>query len=141
MTSGPDSATLSSTEEPKEVGDAHHRPHLFLVFEAHRPLVPPARFSLAEIDELVIGRGPARQIQATPVPGARRLTVRTDDRRMSSTHARFSKLLQRWVLDDAGSKNGTLVNGVRATRVELEDDDILEIGQTFSLYREALPCE
>jgi hypothetical protein len=141
MTSGPDSATLSSTEVPKEAGDAHHHPHLFLVFEAHHPLAPPARFSLAAIDELVIGRGPARENQATTVQGARRLTVRTDDRRMSSTHARLSKLLRRWVLDDAGSKNGTLVNSVRETRVELEDGDIIEIGQTFFLYREALPCD
>src|SRR4051812_26260649 len=106
MTSGPDSTTLSSTEEPKEAGDAHRRPHLFLVFEAHRPLVPPARFSLAAIDELVIGRGPARQNQASIDQGSRRLTVRADDRRMSSTHAHLSKLLRRWVLDDAGSKNG-----------------------------------
>ncbi|MDI1476721.1 sigma 54-interacting transcriptional regulator [Polyangium sp. y55x31] len=141
MIDDPDTRTLSSTEEPKEVGDAHHRPHLFLVLEAHRPLAPPARVSLAKFDELDIGRGATRQLEATTAQGTRRLTIRTDDRRMSSTHARLGKLLQRWVLDDAGSKNGTLVNGIRTTRDELEDGDLIELGQTFFLYREALPCD
>ncbi|WP_437825710.1 sigma 54-interacting transcriptional regulator [Sorangium sp. So ce1153] len=139
MADDPDSRTLSSTEELKEIGDAHLRPHLFLVLEAHRPLALPVRFSLTKLDELVIGRGTAREIEATA--GARRLAVRTDDRRMSSTHARLGKLLQRWVLDDLGSKNGTLVDGVRTTRAELEDGDLIELGHTFFLYREAIPCE
>ncbi|MDC0746747.1 sigma 54-interacting transcriptional regulator [Polyangium mundeleinium] len=141
MIDGPDSRTLSSTEEPKEVGDTYHRPHLFLVLEAHRPLAPPARVSLAKLDELEIGRGSPRQMEATNAPSARRLTIRADDRRMSSTHARLGKLLQRWVLDDAKSKNGTFVNGIRTTRDELEDGDLIELGQTFFLYREALPCD
>ncbi|MRG95564.1 FHA domain-containing protein [Polyangium spumosum] len=140
MNDAPES-TLSSTEEPKEIGDTHHRPHLFLVLEAHHPLACPARFSLAKIDELDIGRGSARQIESTTAPGARRLAIRVDDRRMSSTHARLGKLLQRWVLDDLGSKNGTLVDNVRTTRAELEDGDLIELGQTFFLYREALPCD
>ncbi|WP_437896381.1 sigma 54-interacting transcriptional regulator [Sorangium sp. So ce124] len=134
-----DSRTLSSTEELKELGDAHHHPHVFLVLAAHRPLAPPMRFSLAQLDELVIGRGTAREVEAMTV--ARRLTVRTDDRRMSSTHARLGKLLQRWVLDDLGSKNGTLVDGVRTTRAELEDGNLIELGQSFFVYREAIPCD
>ncbi|WP_437986913.1 sigma 54-interacting transcriptional regulator [Sorangium sp. So ce117] len=137
--------TLSSTEEPKEIGDAHHRPHLFLVLEAHRPLALPVRVSLAKLDGLDIGRGATRQLEATTGPGAR-LTIRTDDRRMSAPHARLGKLLQRWVIDDVGpdnqgSKNGTFVNGIRTTRDELEDGDLIELGQTFFLYREALPCD
>lgn len=135
---GSDSTTLSFTGEPKQARDAHHCAHLFLVLEAQRPLAPPARFSLAEIDELVIGRGSERRVEAAVVQGAHRLTVRTDDRRMSSTHARLSKLLQRWILDDTGSKNGTLVNGIPVTRVELQDGDLLELGQTFFLFREAV---
>ncbi|MDI1447444.1 sigma 54-interacting transcriptional regulator [Polyangium sp. 6x1] len=141
MIDGPDSRTLSSTEEPKELGDAHHRPHLFLVLEAHRPLAPPARVALAKFDEIDIGRGATRQIAATTASRARRLTIHTDDPRMSATHARLGKLLQRWVVDDAGSKNGSFVNGIRTTRDELEDGDLIELGQTFFLYREALPCD
>lgn len=139
MIDGPENRTLSSTEEPKEIGDVHHRPHLFLVLEAHRPLAPPMRFSLAKLDELILGRGAAREVEA--VVGARRLTVRTDDRHMSSTHARLGKLLQRWVLDDLGSKNGTLIDGVRTTRAELEDGDRIELGQSFLIYREAIACD
>jgi transcriptional regulator with AAA-type ATPase domain len=141
MPGGPENTTLSSTEQMKEPGDAHHRPHLFLVLAAHRPLAPPTRFSLAQIDEVVIGRGTPSQIEVTAERGVRRLVVRTDDRRMSSTHARLGKVLKRWILDDAGSKNGTLVNGVPETRVELADGDLLELGHTFFLYREALFCD
>jgi transcriptional regulator of acetoin/glycerol metabolism len=141
MQEGADNGTLSSTEEFKGPGDARNRPHLFLVLKAHQPLAPPARFSLAEVDELVIGRGPEGRAETTAAAGAGRLTVRTDDRRMSSTHARLGKLLRRWVLDDAGSKNGTLVNGAQATRVELKDGDVIELGQTFFVYREAVACD
>jgi DNA-binding NtrC family response regulator len=38
-------------------------------------------------------------------------------------------------LVDQGSRNGTLVNGVRVTQVSLEDGDVIQIGQTFLLLR------
>jgi transcriptional regulator of acetoin/glycerol metabolism len=138
MSSAPDSQTTTETAQPEAPDDPHRRPHLFLVLEGHRPLAPPARIALAAVDEIVFGRGPERRIE--PVRD-RRLAVRIDDRRMSSSHARLTKVLRRWVLEDAGSKNGTLVNGAPQASAELADGDLIEIGQTFLLFRDALPCE
>jgi transcriptional regulator with GAF, ATPase, and Fis domain len=42
------------------------------------------------------------------------------------------------VLEDAGSRNGTLKNGAPLTvRSTLEDGDVIELGRTFFLYRES----
>ena len=141
MTSGPESRTLSSTEDADDPGEIHRSPHLFLVLDAHRPLTPPTRVALEGFDEVVLGRGPARLVEATSDGDVRRVVVRADDRRMSSTHARMSRLLRRWVIEDLGSKNGVLVNGVARDRVPLEDGDLVELGHTFFLFSEALPCD
>lgn len=60
---------------------------------------------------------------------------------MSSKHARLTKLLRRWVIEDMGSKNGIHVNGVQQTRAALADGDLLELGHTFFVFRNAVPCE
>ena len=39
------------------------------------------------------------------------------------------------MLEDAKSKNGTLVNGVSVTRVELADGDVVETGHVFFVFR------
>jgi transcriptional regulator with GAF, ATPase, and Fis domain len=43
------------------------------------------------------------------------------------------------MLEDAGSTNGSLLNGARVDRARLADGDVIELGETFLLYREALP--
>jgi transcriptional regulator with GAF, ATPase, and Fis domain len=40
------------------------------------------------------------------------------------------------MVEDLGSRNGTLVNGEEVDRRELKDGDVLEMGHTFLLYRE-----
>ena len=45
-----------------------------------------------------------------------------------------------WVIEDAGSKNGTWLNGQRVTRATLPDGALLELGQNFLLYRDAPPA-
>lgn len=130
--------TISAADEGEEGSGGPRRPHLFLVLESRRPLSPPARIALAGVDEVTFGRGGAGAPRVIEREG-RRATVRVDDPWMSSVHARLTRVLRRWVLEDAGSKNGSLVNGAPVTRVELEDGDIIELGQTFFLVREALP--
>jgi transcriptional regulator with PAS, ATPase and Fis domain len=56
---------------------------------------------------------------------------------MSSAHARLVKALDRWIIEDAGSKNGTRVNGVARSRVQLVDGDVIEIGHTWFVFRDA----
>jgi DNA-binding NtrC family response regulator len=131
--------TLSISDGRRARGaGAVPRPHLFLALESYRPMAPPARFALAELEEIVIGRGTARSAQrATDNP--QRLLVRVPDPWMSSTHAQLTKVLGRWVLEDANSKNGTIVNGASQKRAFLADGDVIELGHTFFLYRDAIP--
>ncbi|EYF03411.1 sigma 54-interacting transcriptional regulator [Chondromyces apiculatus] len=133
---GDETRTLSVAEDEDD-GGRPRRPHLFLVLEAHRPLAAPMRLALTAVDEVLFGRGTERRVERE----GRRAVVRVDDAWMSSTHARLTRVLRRWVLEDAGSKNGCAVNGQPVRRVEIEDGDVIELGQTFFVLREGLAVE
>jgi transcriptional regulator with GAF, ATPase, and Fis domain len=120
-------------------GAAAPQPHLFLALEADRPLAPSARYSLARLDALLLGRGGERALERTDEAGVRQLRLRFPDRWMSGSHAQLTKVLGRWVVEDAGSKNGTFVNGHKIQNVVLADGDLVELGHTFFLYRDAVP--
>ncbi|WP_437676969.1 sigma 54-interacting transcriptional regulator [Sorangium sp. So ce131] len=139
---GLESSTLSVSRGPQAPDGGRTSAFLFLVLESHRPLAPPARIALHEVDEVAIGRGPARKIERVEPAGggaSRRLDVRLDDPWLSSKHARIVRLLGRWVVKDCGSKNGSLVNGAPLGHAELADGDLIELGRTFFIFREALP--
>src|SRR5262249_48097695 len=121
MAKTPDSSTLTATAEPEAQGDTAYHPHLFLVLQADSPLAPPARIALAKVSEVVLGRGSPRTIETEEDEAGRRVVVRLDDRRISSTHACVTKVLRKWAIEDAGSKNGTIVNGVKKSHAELTD--------------------
>ncbi|MFT3772400.1 MAG: sigma 54-interacting transcriptional regulator [Minicystis sp.] len=141
MPGGPETATLSATGEPAGVDRAAGAPHLFLVLEAHRPLAPPVRLALADVDEVVVGRGAARAVGLAVERGVRRLHVQVEDRRLSSSHARIARVLRRWALEDTGSKNGSFVNGAREAHAELADGDVIELGQTLFVFRDTVAGE
>ncbi|WP_437754858.1 sigma 54-interacting transcriptional regulator [Sorangium sp. So ce1389] len=139
MSGGLESSTLSVSRGP-EVPDGDRRgPFLFLVLESHRPLAPPVRIALDDLDEVTIGRGAARKLEPARDAGVRRLDLRLDDPWLSSRHARVVRLLGRWVVEDSGSKNGSLVNGVPQRHAGLADGDLIELGRTFFIFRAALP--
>jgi transcriptional regulator with AAA-type ATPase domain len=138
MAEGPDSVTLSSTEEPRQAAGPHRRSYLFLVLESHRPLAAPARIALDGIDEIVFGRGTARTIDLAREGAVRRLTVRLEDPWLSTRHARVTRVMGRWMLEDLGAKNGCSIDGVRQARAELADGQILELGHTLFVFREQL---
>lgn len=48
---------------------------------------------------------------------------------VSRNHARIRKEDDRFILTDLNSANGTYVNGVRVTRVEIVDEDVVTIGK------------
>ena len=113
--------------------------HLFLALECARPRVAPAaRFALGNVDEVIIGRGTARASARVTDGQARRLVVRVPDPWMSATHATLTKVFGRWILEDSGSKNGTVLNGEPQKRAFLGDGDLIELGHTFFIYRDAL---
>ncbi len=133
--------TLGATQTPpRKDADSQAQPHLFVALECDRPLASSTRHSLGGVDEVVIGRGRERVAERLNIAGNRGLTLRIPDRWMSSTHARISCSFGRWVIEDAGSKNGTRVNGSDITRHTLHDGDVVECGHTLLLYRDAVPA-
>ena len=115
------------------------QPHLFVVLECDRPDAGGARYSLANVDEVSLGRGPARAVKRETVDGVRRLIVTLPGRWLSSAHARLTRAGSRWTLADAASKNGTFVNGTRVESVTLADGDVFAIGRALFSFRAALP--
>ncbi len=113
-------------------------PYLFVVLEGQRPLAGGLAACLAEIDEVVIGRGERRGAEVEAIDGRRILRVRVPDRRMSSTHARLRRGLTGWELHDAGAKNGCRVDGRTELRAQLRDGARLELGQSVLIVRDAL---
>src|SRR5690606_34129382 len=53
-------------------------------------------------------------------------------------HVRLERGLGHWVVEDAGSKNGTMVNGAPVQRARLGDGDLVTLGYTLFLFRAAL---
>jgi DNA-binding NtrC family response regulator len=87
---------------------------------------------------VVIGRGSVRSAERSMQSGRCVLTLRVADPSMSQTHARLTRGLGHWQVEDAGSKNGTLVNGARTTRARLADGDLVTLGYTLFLFRAGL---
>jgi transcriptional regulator of acetoin/glycerol metabolism len=110
-------------------------PALVLASCALRPLEPPMRIPLDEIDEIVFGRGPQSARRSL---GDRRLRVDLLDGGTSTDHARLLRDERGWTISDLESKNGTLVDGRRVTSTSLGPDSVLEIGSSFFILRDAV---
>jgi DNA-binding NtrC family response regulator len=131
-----DSDTISYVSNQDGAGQsADDAPYLVLGMEASRPLAPAARFSLAAVDVVVIGRGPERTNKRFREGGQGYMRISLPDVWMSSEHARFVNDLGGWRLEDCGSKNGTYLNGVRSTGGRLRHGDLVETGSTLFLFR------
>jgi len=132
--------TLPHTEgHGRRQGAGPVEAQLFFVLQCDQPLQPSARFSLGHVDMVNIGRG-QRQAERLEETAVRRLDLRVPDRWMSGSHACLTRVLGRWVLEDRGSKNGTVLNGTRTARAELQDGDLLELGHSFFLFRDGMPA-
>jgi DNA-binding NtrC family response regulator len=111
-------------------------PYLFRVLECNHPLAPSTRHGLGAIDRVAIGRGERRCARGPS--GERQLRLWVPDPWMSSAHALLSARDGGWTIEDAGSRNGTLVNGHPVKRAELADGDVIELGHTFFVFRCAM---
>jgi len=132
----PDDETLSNREwESREPGTLV-RQFLQVALECAHPLELPALYWLEELDEVRVGRGEPRGWSREVHEGRRRLRLRLPDRWMSKEHARFVRAGGQWMVEDAGSKNGLLVNGEPCARGWLTDGALIELGHTFLLFRE-----
>ena len=94
-----------------------------------RPLEVARAVELTGAAEVWLGRAPPEA-----PPGVVRLSFA--DERMSALHARLRRVLGRWVVEDAGSKNGVRVQGTPQRRAVLNPGDAIECGQTFLVFDE-----
>ncbi len=130
-------STRSSVRDEEDAGwraaGASELPRLILVLACQQPLRPGMRVSLAGADVVEIGRSTERGIARAGT----RVEVRIDDDRMSRRHAFLRRVGSQWELADAGSKNGTMLNGSVCSRITLEDGDVIELGSTLLLFRDS----
>ena len=114
-------------------------PQLIVALECDRPLAASTRHLLADTAEVRIGRGDRRATRIAEA-GVRRLELGVPDASMSVAHARLLAVRGRWIVEDAGSKNGCTVNGADVRRAVLLDGDLVELGHTLLVYRDAVPA-
>ena len=114
-------------------------PALYVAFHCDKPLEPPSRHFLGDADAVCVGRGVQRSSARVAEGPNRQLLLSVADGWMSSRHAVLRRSGERWILEDAGSRNGTFVNGQQIQRAVLKDGDLLELGHTLLSYREAVP--
>ena len=112
-------------------------PYLFRVFDAGNPLAPTARHNLRDVDVVTIGRGEPESRRVAD-GDQRTLQLSLVDPRVSSLHAHLRKRPGQWIVEDAGSRNGVFRNGTREPVAVLADGDLLELGQTFFVFRSGL---
>jgi DNA-binding NtrC family response regulator len=108
--------------------------HLYVVLDAANPR-GGSRHALVDLDEISIGRGDARRATRT----GRTLRIDCPDPWMSTAHATLVRDRAHWVVADAGSRNGVVVNGAKQARAIVLDGDLLELGRTFFVLRESEP--
>ena len=111
-------------------------PHLVLVLDASNPRARPARFSLASLDEVILGRGNRR----SRTRDGKTLALTLTDPFLSSRHARLVHRDHAWILEDLGSKNGTYVDELRLEAAHtLGDGDSFAIGGQYFFFRASYP--
>src|SRR5438876_4398004 len=82
-------------------------PALYVALYCERPTAPPSRHLLAGVDRVLLGRAESRE----EIRRAKELSLAVVDPWMSQRHATLRLSGARWIVEDAGSRNGTFVNG------------------------------
>ncbi len=128
--------TLSREDDASQRTREGVVPQLFVLIECDRLAAASSRHALAGVERVQIGRGERR---CATRDGAS-LSIEVPDGRMSLGHAKLVRVDGKWIVEDAGSKNGLVVEGERRRRLTLHDGSVFELGHTVFLYRElALP--
>jgi DNA-binding NtrC family response regulator len=120
-------------------GSSARTPVLFIVMEAARLLARGARFSLVGVDTVTLGRGSERV--ATRSADGRSLDLRLPGPWLSSQHVRIQAAGGDFIVQDAGSRNGTFVDGARVTSHVLREGSVAEAGRVFFTVRGAPASE
>lgn len=136
-----DEASVDTFEDPPHsppLDECRPEAHLFVVLECDRPTSGGARFALGDAEEIVIGRGEERRAVRSSSGGVQRLRITVPGRSMSALHARIRRVSEGYLIEDAGSTNGSFVNGVPVSRMLLAEDSVIELGHTVFVLRTAL---
>jgi DNA-binding NtrC family response regulator len=127
--------TATQPTPPESDTPARSRSFLTVALRADRPRVLPVRVCLDGVDEVRIVRGDT--FDAVPrETGVQE--IRIDDPSLSGLHFRLRQDGGAWWIDDARSRNGTMVDGrriERTERTELRDGAVIEAGHTFLVFR------
>ncbi|MEJ7599762.1 MAG: sigma 54-interacting transcriptional regulator [Kofleriaceae bacterium] len=138
MTDRPD-RSLTMTRDTRDSDPPRTTPTeaaLGLLLECDRPLAGSSRHQLGGVSVVSIGRARTeRTVKRRTVGGHVTVELGIPDARISTAHARLVLDIDRWVVEDAGSKNGVIINGVQRARAVLDDGDLLELGHTVFLFR------
>lgn len=122
-----------SREAPLLDSDRDAGPFLIVVLRCDDPTSGSSRHTLSDLEEVALGRSAVKRVTRRPP----HLAIGIPDPRMSVVHARLVRDMERWFIEDSGSKNGVIVNGSRRERAVLEDGDLLELGHTLCLFRKS----
>lgn len=131
---GPNS-TLPDTSFSQSRRVDGRRGYLVLALQYEDPTAESTRFGLDGLSEVAIGRGDTRRATVRIRGGTQTLRIDVADPRISTDHARLVAHGDTWRLEDAGSMNGSHVNGRRVDQTELVDGDVIEIGRTVFVFR------
>jgi DNA-binding NtrC family response regulator len=133
--------TQTETRTSSERVLAAQRPHLFVVLDSASPN-GASRHELGDVDEVRLGRGPAREAHRMIDEHRRRvLEIFLPDPHVSLQHARIVVSGVELVLEDANARNGTWVNGTSVERAVLQDGDVIRLGRTLLLFRCSMPTQ
>jgi transcriptional regulator with PAS, ATPase and Fis domain len=124
-------ATLTNDDERAGGARRFPVPHLIRVVDYERPLHPGSRHALDAITEVTVGRADADFANRS----GSTLALGVADPRMSRQHARLAVVDHQWVIEDVGSRNGTVVDGEHVDRRALEDGQVIELGRTAFVWR------
>ena len=112
-----------------ELSDELNATRRGLPFVIYRHADGRRRIVALEVDreQLTIGRRASNDV---PIPW---------DPGVSRVHAQLQRIGGEWTLSDEGlSRNGSYLNGIRLTgRQRLRDRDVIRVGETVLLYRDA----
>jgi DNA-binding NtrC family response regulator len=109
---------------------------IVVALEGARPWAGGERFAITALDELEVGRGEIRRLDVTVARGRRTGRLTVPDPWLSTVHFRLLRTGDRLELADAGSKNGTMLDGTRCARTDVGDRaQVLAARTMFAIQR------